>query len=233
MDRLRLVVADDHTLVRQGLVVVLSAEHDMEVIAEAATGKQAWERARDFQPDVVLMDLQMPEMNGLEATRAIKADCPGTAVVLLTASEDDQDLIKAMKAGASGYLLKNITAATLVQALRGLSTGELPLPPGMGARLLTEFHSMARRVQIGTADPRDGLTERELAVLKFVACGLENHEIASRLFVSEKTVKTDLRSLLEKLHLRNRIQAATFAVREGLVDRVMLDESYSLEAAEA
>jgi DNA-binding NarL/FixJ family response regulator len=225
MDRLRILVADDHTLVRQGLVAMLSGEPDMEVVAEAANGRQAWERAKELQPDIVLMDLRMPEMNGIEATRAIKADCPSTAVVLLTVSNDDKDLLEGIKAGASGYLLKSITAEKLAHALRSLPSGELPLPPGMAKRLLTEFRSMARRMQMGATGYREGLTERELEVLKLVACGLDNREIASRLYVSEKTVKNHIRSILDKLQLRNRIQAATYAVRQGLVDRSMLDST--------
>lgn len=234
MDRLRILVADDHTLVRQGLVAMLSAEPDMEVVAEAADGRQAWEQARELQPDIVLMDLRMPVMNGIEATRNIKADCPSTAVVLLTVSSDDKDLLEGIKAGASGYLLKSITAEKLAHALRGLPSGELPLPPGMAKRLLTEFRSMARRMQSGATGFREGLTSRELEVLKLVACGLDNREIASRLYVSEKTVKNHIRSILDKLQLRNRIQAATYAVREGLVDRAMLDATppCSFESAE-
>jgi DNA-binding NarL/FixJ family response regulator len=232
MDRVQIIVAEDHTLVRQGLVTMLSAESDMEVVAEAANGRQAWERAKEWQPDIVLMDLRMPEMNGIEATRAIKADCPGTAVVLLTVSSDDTDLIEGIKAGASGYMLKNITADRLVHALRSLPSGNLPLPPTMAKRLLTEFRVIAKRTQAGADGYREGLTDRELEVLRLVACGLDNGEIAGRLFVSEKTVKNHIRSILDKLQLRNRIQAATYAVREGLVDRSTLDASYACEPAE-
>jgi DNA-binding NarL/FixJ family response regulator len=232
MHRPRIVIAEDHALVRQGLVTMLSAEPDLEVVAQAATGKEAWERAREWQPDIVLMDLRMPEMNGIEATRVIKADCPGTAVVLLTVSSDDTDLIEGIKAGASGYMLKNITADRLVHALRSLPSGSLPLPPGMAKRLLTEFRNIAKRTQPGAGGYREGLTDRELEVLRLVACGLDNGEIASRLFVSEKTVKNHIRSILDKLQLRNRIQAATYAVREGLVDRSTLDSSYACEPAE-
>jgi DNA-binding NarL/FixJ family response regulator len=211
---LRVLVADDHALFRDGLVSLLQAA-GMQVAGEAADGAQAVAEAHRLRPDVVLMDIQMPGLDGVEATRRITAELPQVQVVILTASQEDADLYRALKAGARGYLLKNVAAAEFIEMLEGLERGEAPLPRSLVARLIENFNR-----QIGPPEPgeaMDALTDREVELLRLVAGGLSNKAIAQRLGVSENTVKFHMKNILQKLHLANRAQAAAYAVRSGLI----------------
>jgi DNA-binding NarL/FixJ family response regulator len=214
---IRVLLADDHALFRRGVASLLAAENGFEVVGEAVDGRQALEMARELMPDVILMDIAMPVMDGLEATRRIKAEIPYVRIVILTASDGDQSLFEAVKSGAQGYLLKNIEPHALYGTLRGVVQGEAPVSRVMAARLLDEFGRQARaRAQ---TPPAAELTARETEVLQLVARGRSNKEIAAALTISENTVKNHLKNILEKLHLENRVQAATYALRQGLTPK--------------
>jgi two-component system, NarL family, nitrate/nitrite response regulator NarL len=210
MEKIRVLLADDHALFRRGLASLLAHRDDLEVVGEAANGEDAIERARELMPDVVLMDVRMPGMTGLEATRRLKEEMPYVKIVILTVSEDEEDLFAALKGGAQGYLLKNIDPDDLVACLHQVQRGEAPLAPSMATKILREF---------GGSSPRPGpvLTQRERQVLELVARGDANKEVARHLEISENTVKNHLRNILEKLHLQNRVQAVMYALREGLI----------------
>jgi DNA-binding NarL/FixJ family response regulator len=213
---IRILLVDDHALFRKGLAGLLAAERDFEVVGECGDGLGALEMARELMPDVILMDISMPVMNGLEATRRIKAEIPYVRIVILSASDGDHDLFEAVKNGAQGYLLKKIDPQALYGTLRGVVHGEAPVSRVMAARLLEEFARQAR--QAAPAAPGTSeLTAREKEVLELVAKGKSNKEIAAALSIVENTAKNHLKNILEKLHLGNRVQAATFAIRQGLV----------------
>jgi DNA-binding NarL/FixJ family response regulator len=218
MSTIRVLLVDDHALFRRGVASLLAAEGGFEVVGEAADGQQALEMARDLVPDVILMDVSMPIMDGLEATRRIKAEMPYVRIVVLTVSDGDHSLFEAVKSGAQGYLLKNIEPQALYGTLRGVVRGEAPVSRVMAARLLEEFARQARPPAPAAA-PAAELTARERDVLEHVARGRSNKEIAAALLIAENTVKNHLKNILEKLQLENRVQAATFAVREGLLER--------------
>jgi DNA-binding NarL/FixJ family response regulator len=205
--KIRVLLVDDHTVVRQGLRMVMSLEDDLEVVGEAADGREAVEATASLQPDVVLMDLLMPVMNGVEAIRAIKAAQPEIEAVALTSVLEDRMVIDAVEAGAAGYLLKETGPETLFEAIRAAHRGEVRLDPRAQKRLLRE---------VRTPTMRESLTPRETDTLRLVAKGLANKEIAARLGVSEVTVKTHVSSILSKLDLQSRTQAALFALKEGL-----------------
>jgi DNA-binding NarL/FixJ family response regulator len=203
----RLLLADDHALFRDGLARLFAYEDDFEVVGEAADGEQALRLARSLQPDLILMDVDMPRGGGIVATRRIKAELPATRIVMLTVHDDDETLFHAIKAGAQGYLVKSIRATEMLELLRGMAHGEAPLSRAMAARILEEF---AR----GVSDT-DGLTLREEEVLALVAERCTNKEIAQQLMISEYTVKNHLSNILSKLHLRSRAEAARYASRPG------------------
>jgi DNA-binding NarL/FixJ family response regulator len=196
---------------------VLGEEVDLEIVGEAADGMEAVERAGDLQPDVVLMDVRMPGVGGIEATRRIRNAQPSTKVVMLTVSEDEDDLFASVRAGATGYLLKEVSIEEVAEAVRAVARGQALVTPSMASKLLGEFNVLSRRVdsQQGTA-PR--LTDRELEVLRLVAKGMSNKEIAGELVIAENTVKNHVRNILEKLQMKSRMEAAMYAVREKLVD---------------
>jgi len=216
MSSIRVLLADDHALFRRGVASLLAAESDFDVVGEAVDGRQAVEMARELMPDVILMDIAMPVMDGLEATRRIKAEIPYVRIVIVTASDGERNLFEAIKSGAQGYLLKKIEPQALYGTLRGVVRGEAPLSRVMAGRLLEEF---ARLHQDPAPRPAAELTVREREVLEHVARGRSNKEIAAALAIAENTVKNHLKNILEKLHLENRVQAATYALREGLVAR--------------
>ncbi len=210
---MRVLIADDHALFRDGLRSLLEA-HGVDVVAEARTGREAVELARVHRPDVVLMDLAMPEMNGLAATRLLTAELPEVRIVVLTASEEDADLFEAVKSGAQGYLPKDLEAERFFALLDGVTRGEPALTPSLARKLLGAF---ARPDPARPARPADTLTEREREVLELLVQGItSNRELAGRLFVSENTVKYHLRNILDKLHLENRAQVVAYALRHGL-----------------
>ena len=213
--RLRILVVDDLALFRQGVVSLLSGQPDFEVVGEAANGLDALAQARDARPDLVLMDISMPEIDGLEATRRITRELPQVGVVILSVADDDQSLFEGLKAGAHGYLLKTIEPRAFLNTLRQVARGEAPISRGMATRLIGEFARQAQRAAPAPA-PGSGLSEREKEVLELVAQGKSNKEIAAALSIADNTVKNHLKNILEKLHLANRVQAATFALREGL-----------------
>lgn len=209
-DVIKVLIVDDHAVVREGLRTYLQLEDHVTVVGEAANGREALALAERLRPDVVLMDLQMPEMDGVAATRAIKERLPAAHVVVLTSFTDDQHVLPAIRAGATGYLLKDASAEELLQAIEAAARGQARLHP-MVARKLME--------QVTTpSGPRavDQLTPRELEVLRLIARGLSNKEIARELVTSERTVKGHVSNILAKLGLADRTQAALYAVREGL-----------------
>ncbi len=215
MNTIRILLADDHSLFRKGVAAALADHPDILVVGEASDGLEALAKARELVPDLVLMDISMPEMDGLEATRRITAELAQVKIVILTFTEEDQNLFEAIKSGAQGYLLKNLEPQELVEMLRGVFRGEAPISQGTAAKILAEF---ARQPQETALAVRHGalLTGREREVLGLVAGGATNREIATHLGISPSTVKNHLQNILEKLHLENRVQAAAFALREGL-----------------
>ena len=211
---IRLLIADDHTMVRQGLTQICGAEPDMEVVAQAADGQEACRLAGLVQPDVVVMDINMPVLDGVQATRRISKTSPGIGVIILTMYRQDQYVFEAIKAGARAYLLKDADSDELLRAIRAVATGEALLDSGIALKMIEEF----RRLQsdpVG-ADGITQLTERELDILRLVAQGLNNNHIGGRLGLSEKTVRNRLTVIFEKLHVNNRTQAALYALRRGL-----------------
>jgi DNA-binding NarL/FixJ family response regulator len=211
----RVLIADDHLLFRDGLKSLLEAR-GVDVVAEAQNGKQAVEMARYFKPDIVLMDLTMPEMGGLDATRVLTADESDTRVVVVTASEDDADLFEAIKSGAQGFIPKNLEASQFFELLDGVTRGEPALTPGLARKVLREF---AKPEEPKEEKAATSLTEREREVLELLVQGItSNKELAERLVVSENTVKYHLRNILDKLHVQNRAQVIAYALRHRLVE---------------
>ena len=215
---IRVLIVDDHALFRRGLQMVLESEADIEVVGEAGDGQEAVERAEAFTPDVVLMDVRMPRRSGIEATRTIKDTLPSTKIIMLTISDEEADLYEAIKAGASGYLLKEISIEEVAGAVRRVNGGQSLISPSMASKLLNEFASMVKRRDERSQVPGPRLTDRELEVLKLVAKGMNNRDIGKELFISENTVKNHVRNILEKLHLHSRMEAVVYAVRERLLD---------------
>lgn len=212
---MRVLIVDDHALFRDGLRSLLEAR-GIDVVGEARNGQEAIDLARRAQPDVVLMDLTMPVLDGLAATRVISAELPHVKVVILTASEEDADLFEAIKSGAQGFLPKDLEAAELFALLSGVTRGEPALTPGLARKVLAEF---ARPKPARQERAPEDLTEREQEVLELLVQGVtSNRDLAERLIISENTVKYHLRNILEKLHLQNRAQVIAYAVRHGLVD---------------
>ena len=213
---MKIMIADDHALFRDSLRSLLEAR-GLEVIGEARNGREAVELAKKLKPEVVLMDLSMPEMDGLSATKLISADQPEVKVVVLTASDDDANLFEAIKSGAQGYLLKNLESEDFFNLLDGVSRGEPALTPALARKLLQEF---ARPVQApaSSQDP-DALTDREREVLEHLVNGItSNRKLAKQLGVSENTVKFHVRNILDKLHLHNRAQVVSYAIRHRIVE---------------
>ena len=216
---MRVLLADDHALFRDGLRSLLEAR-GVEVVGEARNGREAIDQTRQLNPEVVLMDLHMPELDGLAATRLISAEQPEVKVVILTASEEDTHLFEAIKSGAQGYLFKNLAAEELFQLLEGVARGEPALTPALARKLLGEFARPA--VAVPTPHALEGLaalTEREREVLDLLVQGItSNRELAERLVITENTVKYHFRNILDKLHVQNRAQVVAFAVRHGMIE---------------
>ncbi len=209
---MRVLIADDHALFRDGLRSLLEAR-GVEVVGEARNGREAIELARRYRPDIVLMDLTMPEVDGLTATRLVSTELPDVRVVILTASDDEADLFEAIKSGAQGYLLKNLEADDFFQALEAVMAGEPVLTPRLARRLLQELAQRPAAQEQAAA-----LTDRERQILELLVQGItSNRELAERLFISENTVKYHLKNIMAKLHLENRAQVIAYALRTGLV----------------
>ncbi len=217
-DAIRVIVADDHAVFRRGLEMVLESEPDIDVVAEAGDGKEATELAVEHMPDLVLMDVRMPAHGGIEATKAIKDAVPHSKILMLTISDEEEDLYDAIKAGASGYLLKEISIEEVADAIRKVHAGQSLISPSMASKLLNEFAAMAKKDEQKQQMPAPRLTDREMEVLALVAQGLNNRDIAKELFISENTVKNHVRNILEKLHLHSRMEAVVYAVREKLLE---------------
>jgi NarL family two-component system response regulator LiaR len=210
-ESIRVLVADDHAVVREGLRALIDVDPNMELVGEAADGIEAVEKVRALQPDVVLLDLLMPRMDGIEAIGEIVQENPDARILVVTSFAEDEKVFLAVKAGALGYLLKDASPQELLQAIRDVHRGEPTMPPIIARKLMRELQRPPDLPP--TEDP---LTEREVEVLKYVAQGLSNQEIADILVLSERTVRTHVTNILSKLHLANRTQAALYALREGL-----------------
>ncbi|CAN5571360.1 response regulator transcription factor [soil metagenome] len=217
-EAIRVIVADDHALFRRGLEMVLESEPDIEVVAEANNGNEVIALAEQHMPDLVLMDVRMPGKGGIDAAQAIKDAVPHTKILMLTISDEEEDLYDAIKAGASGYLLKEISIEEVASAIRSVHAGQSLISPSMASKLLNEFAAMARKDEEKQQMPAPRLTVREMEVLTLVAQGLNNRDIAKQLFISENTVKNHVRNILEKLHLHSRMEAVVYAVREKLLE---------------
>lgn len=223
---MKILLVDDHSLFREGLQNLLEARK-MQVIGTACDGLEAVSKAHELQPDVVLMDIQLPRCDGLEATRLLKAQLPELKIVMLTMSASDEHLFEAVKSGASGYLLKSLEPEHFFAHLEGLERGEAAMPQNLAAKVLDEFanQSSPKSAELEAESESSDLTARQLEVLQFAACGLTNKEIAEKLIITERTVKYHMREILQKLHLRNRAQVIAYAVRKGLVESEKLDGS--------
>ncbi|MFG3152305.1 response regulator [Streptomyces sp. NPDC048219] len=214
---IRVLIADDQQMVRQGFTVLLNTQPDIEVVGQAVDGLDAVAKVAGLAPDVVLMDIRMPELGGIEATRRITGATPQIRVLVLTTFDLDEYVYEALRAGASGFLLKDASADQLAEAVRVVAAGDALLAPGITRRLLNEFSRLREGPRAPLKERVGGLTERETEVLALIAQGLSNAEIATRLVVAEQTVKTHVGRILVKLGLRDRTQAAVFAYESGLV----------------
>jgi DNA-binding NarL/FixJ family response regulator len=217
-EAIRVLVADDHALYRRGLEMVLGQEEGIEIVGEASDGAEAIRRAEELLPDVVLMDIRMPRRSGIEACTAIKDVVPSTKIVILTISDEESDLYEAVRAGANGYLLKDVPGEEIAAGIRAVAEGQSLISPSMASKLLSEFATMIKKSEERPQMPVPRLTERELEVLKLVARGMANRDIAKELFISENTVKNHVRNILEKLQLHSRMEAVVYAVREKILD---------------
>lgn len=211
-NKIRLLIADDHTLIREGLRKIISLQDDMEVVAEASDGQLAYQRALDVRPDIVLMDINMPNVNGIEATRKIKNDSPEIGIIALTIHDDQEYVTELVKAGVSAYLLKDIGADYLIETIRSVARGEVVFPPEITQKIYGEFQRMARYNPF-----EEPLSRRELDVLMLIARGKTNKEIGDDLYISEKTVKNHITSIFRKIQVTDRTQAALYAVKNRMV----------------
>jgi len=212
----RILLVDDHDLFRESLASLVNAQPDLQVAGQAVDGLEAFAKARELRPDLIIMDIQMPVCDGLEATRLIRADWPEARILILTVHDEDQKLFEAIKAGASGYILKNTNSANFLTDVRAVLAGEAPLAPRLATRLLEEFARLASTTSIGVpSSPPAELTQREREILQYLASGLSDKQIAAQLALSLHTVKTHVRNILSKLHAVNRRHAADVAEREG------------------
>lgn len=213
--KIRILLIDDHTLFRSGMRLLLKRQEDFQVVAEAADGIEGLKRARELQPDVILLDLNMPGLSGLEVLQILSQDIPDCAVIVLTVSEEGDELAQALRNGAQGYLVKNIDADVLVEGIRQAARGEAVIDHGMTAKLVDQFRSQAA-TPVASEAQRNKLTAREMQVTQLLARGASNKVIARELDVSESTVKIHVQNVLKKLNLNSRVQIAVYAVEHGL-----------------
>ena len=216
MNKIRILIADDHTLVREGTRERLEREEDFEVVGEAADGEEAVDLARKLKPNVAIIDIAMPNLNGIEATKQIKADQPATSILVLSAYDNDQYIYAVLEAGASGYLLKNVRGAQLVDAIRDVSAGEVVLDPHVARKVVQWFSTMSHGKSVVEGLP-DHVSERELEVLKLAAKGMSNKEIAGELALSVRTVQSHLGNIFDKLGVSSRTEAVLRALNEGWI----------------
>ena len=216
MPKIKILVVDDHAIVREGVRMILAKENDLEVVGEAGDGQQALELTERVRPDVVIMDISMPGMGGIEATQTVRARHPEVQVLALTMHEDETYVFQLLRAGAAGYVLKRAAAQDLVQAVRAAAKGEAFLYPSIARKVVEDY---LRRVETGEERERyDGLTTREKEILTLIAQGLSNQQIAEKLFISIKTVQTHRAHILEKLGLHDRTELVRYAIRKGLIE---------------
>lgn len=218
MERIKVLIADDHRVVREGLGAILKSKENIEVVGEAQDGQEAVEKARSLVPDVILMDVSMPRMSGVEATRIIKREFPHIGIIALTMYEEQQYIFDLVRAGATGYLLKDSDSTQIVQAIRSVYRGESLIHPSVASKILAEFSLMAQKKGKKSSWVEHDLTDREITVLRLVADGKTNKEIANALDLSEKTVKNHVRNIFHKLQVYDRTQAAILAIRKGLIE---------------
>lgn len=216
MPKTKILIVDDHAIVREGVRMILAQESDLEVVGEAGDGQQALELTERIRPDVVIMDISMPGMGGIEATQTVRAKHPEVQVLVLTMHEDESYVFQLLRAGAAGYVLKRAAAQDLVQAVRAAAKGEAFLYPSVARKVVEDY---LRRVETGEERERyDGLTTREKEILTLIAQGLSNQQIAEKLFISIKTVQTHRAHILEKLALHDRTELVRYAIRKGLIE---------------
>ncbi len=216
---IRLVLADDHAVVRSGTRELLEQEPDLKIVGEASNGEEAVRMAQELQPDVIVMDVRMPKMSGVEATRRIKTESPGVKVLVLTAHDDDEYVFALLQAGANGYLLKTAEIEELVRAIRTVSAGQSALAPEVTGKVVAQFTSGKSLPEVlnEKQDVYDGLTERELGILELVGKGLSNKQIGKELFISDRTVQAHLSNIFAKLGVNSRTEAVMHAVRKGWI----------------
>ncbi len=215
-EKIRILLADDHALLRQGTAELLQHEGDIEVIGQAENGQEAVQLAQSLQPDIVVMDVRMPGMSGIEATRQIRKEMPHVQVLVLTAYDDDQYVFSLLQAGASGYLLKVAPASELVRSIRQVRSGESPLSPAIARKVVARLNNPAQAAGSagGSSDP-DTLTPREVEILQFLARGMSNRDIAEALYISERTVQTHLTNIFAKMQVASRLEAVLKGIRQG------------------
>ncbi len=215
MEKIRIMLADDHTVLRQGIAQALELQPDMTVVAQASNGAEAVKLAKQHRPDVALLDINMPELDGVQATRQITAEMPETGVIILTMYRRDDFIFEAIKAGASGYLLKEVELSELVKAVRTVAKGEAIIDAAIAGRVMAELRAEVAPPRPAGEEP---LAERDIEILRLLAQGDSNQEIADQLSISEKTVRNRLSLVFRRLHLKNRTEAALYAMRKGLVN---------------
>jgi two-component system NarL family response regulator len=218
MDRIKVLIVDDHRVVREGLSAILKSKENIQVLGEAQDGQEAVEKARSLLPDVILMDVSMPKMTGVEATRIIKREFPHIGIIALTMYEEQQYIFDLVRAGATGYLLKDSDSDQIVKAIQSVYRGDSLIHPAVASKILAEFSLMTQKKGKKSSWVEHDLTEREITVLRLVADGKTNKEIANNLDLSEKTVKNHVRNIFHKLQVYDRTQAAILAIRKGLIE---------------
>jgi len=218
MERIKVLIADDHRIVREGLMAILKTKENIEVVGEAQDGQEAIEKVRTLEPDVILMDVSMPRMGGVEATRQIKREFPHIGIIALTMYDEQQYIFDLVRAGATGYLLKDTESAQIVEAIRAIYRGESLIHPSVASKILAEFSLLAQKKGKKPSWEDHDLTEREITVLRLVADGKTNKEIANNLNLSEKTVKNHVRNIFHKLQVYDRTQAAILGIRKGIIE---------------
>ena len=213
---IRVAVVDDHHLFRKGVIGILQSDPQIEVVGEAENGKEALALVQRLQPDVLIMDLAMPQMGGMEATKRIREIDSRIRILILTVNEDERSLFEAVKSGAQGYVIKTVDPEELLHSVKSVALGEAVVPSNLALRILSEM-SRPKASTSSSEDKTEPLTAREIEVLRELGTGASNRDIAKRLYISENTVRNHVRNILDKLHVSNRVEAATYAVREGLV----------------
>jgi DNA-binding NarL/FixJ family response regulator len=218
MERIKVLIVDDHRVVREGLSAILQSKETIQVLGEAQDGQEAVEKARSLLPDVILMDVSMPKMTGVEATRIIKREFPHIGIIALTMYEEQQYIFDLVRGGATGYLLKDSDSDQIVKAIQSVYRGDSLIHPAVASKILAEFSLLAQKKGKKSGWVEHDLTEREITVLRLVADGKTNKEIANNLDLSEKTVKNHVRNIFHKLQVYDRTQAAILAIRKGLIE---------------